>query len=312
MDVVEQRESELFRALGGLSPAERGALITRLCSAFGVYPKSPKGTIRSPTPSQKPKVTASQKPKAPDNERVLKTLIGQLAAHSSGLIKKAGTKDAPSEHFGRLHNELVRLKVEAKALAKVPETTMDDLTNQFGLPIPECEVQNYFGQLTHVMSLPTKSTGFRLLAAAKCLRQGEFYDEFTQDQWEEVTSSACNQSDYFRTRPDEEAAAREKTRREARTRRRNKKKVAQSENPLQGPAPAVDNSIVPDEDAGTAESSAKRRRTNGAEAAPSGENPLPLPGNPKRVGEEGGESPNEGDDSETCVSGEEGVVEMLD
>jgi hypothetical protein len=235
-----------------------------------------------------------------------------MAAHSSGLIKKAGTKDAPSEHFSRLHNELVRLKVEAKAIAKLPETTMDDLTNHFGLPIPEGEVQKYFGQLAHLYSLPTKSTGFRLLAAAKCLRQGEFYDEFTQDQWEEIASSACNQSDYFRARPDEEAAAREKTRREARTRRRNKKKVTQSENPLQGPAPAVDNSVVPDEDAGTVESSAKRRRTIGAEAAPPGENPLPLPGNPKRVGEEGGNSPYEGDDSETTVSGEEGVMEMLD
>jgi hypothetical protein len=173
----------VFGKLGVLAPSDRATIISRLCHAYGVFPKSLKeasaGNVAHSS-SSKPKSVPgqttqggkTQEPK-PENEFLKETRLGVLLKASSKLLK-ANTDDSvqPSESLGRVHGILTKKMFEAKNLLR-PYLGVDS--------IPE-DSQRAIDAVTMGAADANDPPGENLVyAAMQRLSQGEEHQELMVD-----------------------------------------------------------------------------------------------------------------------------------
>jgi hypothetical protein len=212
---VDAVTEAVFAKLGPLKPAERGAVIARICGAFHVHPgaKAAKNhqvkVVKPPavtrtSSSKKSKAEPKTIPKSPANKAVEDgCLVGQLVKVSNNLLKQQNADVKITESTKKLHQSLMALKNEAKGLFKDKK----DLKTLMGDPLDnEDDVHTVYAKLNaYVQNGP--SLGHRqLVTTAQCLRQGSRPKEIPEDLWKTTRDAAYEEIDFLDNRDKAERA----------------------------------------------------------------------------------------------------------
>jgi hypothetical protein len=226
-DKVDEVCRQLFANLADLTPAERGAVISRTCGAFNVHPKGDDKADQRKTKSKaeaKDKVVPPTKEKTPRNAVIESTLLGSLLKVSSGLLKKVmkEPKVKMTEATAIFHSVLV----DAKRLAKeefdeTPDTEKDqkadEIIKRFGEAVNDSDAKNIFATGSKVWNQVDDAKSIEPFI--RCLRQGNANNEIAAAVWKAVAGIPFNENDHLRDSTQDEVAqftARQQARKEAR------------------------------------------------------------------------------------------------